>query len=303
MTSPHGWRRIPVIAAFLIALAPAMANAQADAKKTQAKNHYEKATRFYDVGRYKEAIDEYQAAYLLIEDPALLYNIAQAYRLWDKPEEAVRFYRNYLRKSPDAPNHAYVEQKITELDKIVEERRKTGGGTAPVPAPTETTATPPPPPPAPVPPPPPTTTLPPPMTNEPPPSAGEVQAGPMVPLRTGAMRTVGWSFVIGGGVMVATAGVAGLVASSKAKKIEDAAKSGGVFNPSVEKTGKTANTVAIASGLVGVAAGVTGAILLFTSRPGAETTAPATAVEHKSRVNLFGFAAPGYAGAGAQVTF
>src|SRR4051812_28703527 len=97
------WGRAVSVVLFLSLLLAPAAHAQSDAQKTQAKDHYEKARRYYDVGKYKEAIDEYQQVYLAIDDPNMLYNIAQAYRLWDKPEEAVRFYRNFLRRASGTP--------------------------------------------------------------------------------------------------------------------------------------------------------------------------------------------------------
>ena len=54
-------------------------------------------------------------------DAALLFNIGQAYRLWDRPEDAIRAYKNYLRRVPDAVNRADVEKKIADLEKLVED--------------------------------------------------------------------------------------------------------------------------------------------------------------------------------------
>ena len=118
---------VATVVLALCALAAIPARAETDAeKKQQAKAHYELATRFYDVGKYGEAINEYEAAYLLTGDPALLYNIGQAYRLWDRPDDAIRVYKNYLRQRPDAVNRADVERKIADLEKTVEERHRSG---------------------------------------------------------------------------------------------------------------------------------------------------------------------------------
>src|SRR3712207_4295399 len=98
MTLPKAWRRTLLLAA-LAALywAPATAFAEpTEAQKQEAKQRYENARKLYDIGRYTEAIDEYQKIYLLTDDPNMLFNIAQCYRFMDRPEEAVRFYRNYL---------------------------------------------------------------------------------------------------------------------------------------------------------------------------------------------------------------
>jgi tetratricopeptide (TPR) repeat protein len=89
-----------------------------------AKEHYEKATRFYELGKYGEAINEYEASYLLVADAELLYNIGQAYRLWERPDDAIRAYENYLRRRPDAVNRRDVETQIANLKRAVEERRQ-----------------------------------------------------------------------------------------------------------------------------------------------------------------------------------
>src|SRR5450432_417854 len=129
------------------------------AQKLEMKQLYERATRAYDVGKYNEAIEEYQKAYEIGGDPPMLYNIAQAYRLNDQPGEALRFYRRYLQRAPSARNREDVERKIADLEKSVEEKRKAQAAATPplvtappaVPAPA-TAATSPVGPPAPVPP-------------------------------------------------------------------------------------------------------------------------------------------------------
>ena len=73
-----------------------------EAQKRQTKEHYEKATKYYNLGKYAEAVAEYQAAYLISADPVMLYNIAQCHRLNNQPDEAARFYKNYLRNAPSA---------------------------------------------------------------------------------------------------------------------------------------------------------------------------------------------------------
>src|SRR3954471_13384809 len=118
-------RALSVALFALAALVPLAARAEpTEAQKREAKELNEKATRLYEVGRYGEHIEEYQKVYLLVEDPVLLYNIAQSYRLWGKPEDSARFYRNYLRRAPNAPNRADVEKKIADQEKLAEERRR-----------------------------------------------------------------------------------------------------------------------------------------------------------------------------------
>jgi tetratricopeptide (TPR) repeat protein len=282
------FRALSVALSLVVVLAPIAARAQpTDAQKREAREINERATRLYEVGKYGEAIEEYQKVYLLVEDPALLFNIAQAYRLWGKPEDAIRFYRNYLRRAPNATNRADVEKKIADQEKIIEERRR-----APV-TPTTPVTTPPPDNTAPPPPPPGNTGIvPPPASSEPPAGTVVQPAGPTTDTHRGR-RITSYVLLIGGGVLLATAVAAGAVANQKAKDLErmsnDPLKP--VFDPSIEKAGKAANSVAIVSGVLGVIAGVTGGILLLTSG------------SSKQEVSIAPVVGPSLAGGTARVTF
>jgi tetratricopeptide (TPR) repeat protein len=280
-------RALSVALFAVVALAPLAARAEpTEAQKREAKEVNDKATRLYEVGKYGEAIEEYQKVYLLVDDPVLLYNIAQSYRLWGKPEDSARFYRNYLRRAPNAPNRADVEKKIVDQEKLAEERRR-----SPV-TPTQPVATPPAEVVAPPPPPPPTT----PITTPPPVEQPAVVVQPATPAPSDnhqGRRIAAYVTLIGGGVLIATSAAAGAVASKKGKDLENMSKDPSkptVFDPAIEKAGKNANSVAIVTGVLGVAAGVTGVILLLTS-------------SSERPVALFPMVGPQLAGGGARVTF
>ena len=102
-------------------------------QKQEIHAHYQQATRAYDLGKYQEAIDEYQKVYEIDGDPVMLYNIGQAYRLNDQPQESIHFYRRYLQRSPEARNKDDVERKIASQEKLIEERRKAAAAVAPPP--------------------------------------------------------------------------------------------------------------------------------------------------------------------------
>src|SRR3954467_4437432 len=92
----------------LVLMLPALA-ARAQDATSGAREHYQKGTAFYDLGRYQDAIKEFEAAYELKNDPALLYNLAQSHRLAGNAEQALHFYRTYLRRVPKAPNRTEIE--------------------------------------------------------------------------------------------------------------------------------------------------------------------------------------------------
>src|SRR5256885_6575022 len=65
-----------------------------------AKMHYERGTALYDLQRYLEAAKEYEAAFEAKNDPALLFNIAQAYRFGGDYAKAIAAFRSFLRRVP-----------------------------------------------------------------------------------------------------------------------------------------------------------------------------------------------------------
>jgi hypothetical protein len=263
----------PLVLLVALAAAPARAADLTPAQKLEMKQLYEKATRAYDVGKYNEAIEDYQKAYEIGGDPPMLYNIAQAYRLNDQPTEALRFYRRYIQRAPSARNREDVERKIAELEKIVEERRKTAAAATPPPVTTPPLTTPPKETPAPTPPPP--------APN--PPVTATVTATPETPAPAPAgggggrvLRIVGWSAI---GVAVAAGAVAtitGLMARSKGQDLTNSSNNGEVFNPDVEHSGKVLNNMAIGFGIGAGVVAVAGAVLVIVGSSGSssETASP-----------------------------
>jgi tetratricopeptide (TPR) repeat protein len=88
--------------------------------------------RSYDLGRFQDAIREFEAAYELNDDPAYLYNLAQAHRRAGNSQKAVELYRTYLRKAPEASDRETVEQRIAALEKDLASAAAQGAATAPV---------------------------------------------------------------------------------------------------------------------------------------------------------------------------
>jgi len=103
---------------------------QEEELKQKVKKLFEEGMVQYDLRRFDAAITLFEKAFETRPDPVFLYNIAQAHRMAGRPADAAAFYRNYLRKAPDAPNAADVKGWITTLDK------EAGGkpATAPLPA-------------------------------------------------------------------------------------------------------------------------------------------------------------------------
>ena len=143
---PEAPRRFPtslaMVAAIVLASAPIRAQettpfTSSPWDETAAKLHYEKGTAAYALGDFVEAAREYEAAFRLKVDPALLFNAAQANRRAGNRQRAIDLYANLLRVFPTAVGHEKAQQHLNELRKAV--ATESPGTSAPL-----TTAPPPP---------------------------------------------------------------------------------------------------------------------------------------------------------------
>jgi hypothetical protein len=82
----------------------------------KARDHFQTGQRLYTVSRYREALEQFKNAFLEIEDPVFLYNIAQCHRLLGENTEAVRFYRRYVEAAPGAAERQRAQKWIAELE-------------------------------------------------------------------------------------------------------------------------------------------------------------------------------------------
>jgi hypothetical protein len=274
---------------MLVALGAKEARAQlTPQQKQEIHQHYQQATRAYDLGKYQEAIDEYQKVYEIDGDPVMLYNIGQAYRLNDQPQESIHFYRRYLQRSPEARNREDVERKIAAQEKLIEERRKAAAAVSPPPPKNEQ-----PPPPKveqPPPPPPPVVVAPPPPPAPAPPST--------------ARRVIGWSMIGVGVAADVVAVIEGIRAKNKGDQLTQ--NSMQMVHPPFDATqqqiqsdGKTANIIAIVSGIAGTAVAVTGAIILITNGSSSDDSGATTS----TTVSFAPWLAPGLVGGGMGLRF
>ena len=237
--------------AYVVAGTRAYAMQLAPDQKQEMRENYEKAQRAYDIQKFSEAVDEYQKAYEIGGDPGMLFNIAQAHRLNDKPTEAIYFYRRYLERSPNAVNREDVEAKIAVLEKAEQERRAT------------TAAAPPSlPPPAPV-------VVAPPLPVAPAPMPAPAPA-------TDPKFVASVAFLSVGAIALVTAAITGKLASNKASTLTTTAMNRGTFDPNVEKDGKALNGVAIGSLVVGLTTAAVGGGLYYWSRKSANESAHAS---------------------------
>jgi tetratricopeptide (TPR) repeat protein len=76
--------------------APTRSVAQSDAARVRA----EAGRRLYELGRYVDAIREFESGYALDPRPGFLVNIGQAYRQLGDLEDARDYYRRFLAEAP-----------------------------------------------------------------------------------------------------------------------------------------------------------------------------------------------------------
>jgi tetratricopeptide (TPR) repeat protein len=289
--------------ALLIASSPLAARADDAAT---AREHYQKGTSNYDLGRYADAIKEFEAAYEIKNDPALLYNLAQSHRLAGNTEQALHFYRTYLRYVPKAPNRAEIESRIAQLDQQLAQKNgatnTTPNVTPPPPSPTPPSATAPPSP----------TTTPEPITNSPylvpaetppaetPPTT--VVPGAVEPEATTVMtapppasdrvrhaqllKRVGLiGAAVGGGLFVIGA-IEGLRAVQASNDINTLGKAHGTYDPSIQDRGKSAQAAEGVLLVLGALVAAGGGALYFYGRNQEQVAVTAVASSNQLGASL-----------------
>lgn len=108
------------VAVALVGLASlacsATARAQAsEAEREQARTAYSQGQGLFQEGKYEEARAVFQGAYDLIPNPIVLLSMAECDTRLGKIEEAVAELERYLAERPDAADRADVEKKIADL--------------------------------------------------------------------------------------------------------------------------------------------------------------------------------------------
>ena len=100
-------------------LLSAASPAVADDSKTAARQAYRRALQHYNLAEWSPALASFTEAYRLYEEPSFLFNIAQCHRQLGHQQDAITFYRSFLRNTPDAKNREEVQQLISRLETSV----------------------------------------------------------------------------------------------------------------------------------------------------------------------------------------
>jgi tetratricopeptide (TPR) repeat protein len=117
-------RRAAATAVLFVAVLAARASVAGEAavEERPGRALFARAEAKFNVGRFDEALVDYQAAYDAEPLPAFLFNIGQCYRNMGNYERAQFFFRRYAALDPHSPNRPAAEQLIVEMDRLAGER-------------------------------------------------------------------------------------------------------------------------------------------------------------------------------------
>jgi tetratricopeptide (TPR) repeat protein len=123
---------VGAMAVLLLTVLDGPARAQEhEEQKDEMLEQWRQGTVEYTLGHYDLAVAHYEQGYRLFEEPALLYNLAQAYRKTGALEQALTAYHSYLLRSPpNAPNRELARKRIAELEAAVAAREAAAGAAA-----------------------------------------------------------------------------------------------------------------------------------------------------------------------------
>ena len=103
------------VLALLVLVWALPASAQED-DVARARVLFQEGNAAYDAGRFQEAAEKMKAAWELVRSPALAFNVGRAYERMSEYDEAIRFFRMYLRRGrPTDAERADVQARITAL--------------------------------------------------------------------------------------------------------------------------------------------------------------------------------------------
>jgi hypothetical protein len=87
-----------------------------DTRRADAKARYEQGAQAYSSGHFKDSVDHFLAADRLSPSAPLSFNIARAYEKLGDDSGALRWYRDYLRRSPNAANAGDVKALVERFE-------------------------------------------------------------------------------------------------------------------------------------------------------------------------------------------
>jgi hypothetical protein len=126
VTLTTGAKRVAIIVAIAWMVVSALGGgAMAADRGRSARAHTAAARAYFKLEKYREAIGEYEQAYLDKRDPTHFFEIAECYRLLSTFPEAQRFYRRFLQDAPRGHAHrATAEARLAEVTQAIEQAER-----------------------------------------------------------------------------------------------------------------------------------------------------------------------------------
>jgi len=90
--------------------------------KARAQSLFEKGVTAYREGRFYDAVDIFLETNRLYPDPKLSFNVGKAFDGLGNQSGALRYYREYLRRLPDAPDAHEVENHVHQLEQALSQK-------------------------------------------------------------------------------------------------------------------------------------------------------------------------------------
>lgn len=125
-----------VVLVFCFSLAW-IASAQQTPENEGSKIAYRAGFDYFGIQDYQRALEQFQIAYDLSKNPAILFNIAQCYRLLGQTQDALTYYERYLKESSEDSELTIREQSkefIRELSSETPKSKPTAPTSSPIPA-------------------------------------------------------------------------------------------------------------------------------------------------------------------------
>ncbi len=104
----------------MVALSSAVASAQPPSVAEQARALSDEGLEHFRQNEYAPAIASFQRSYAMSPLPALLFNIAQAYRLAGDCDHALQYYRRYAEAAPTGGNRDALDGRIRDMERCAQ---------------------------------------------------------------------------------------------------------------------------------------------------------------------------------------
>lgn len=120
---------LAALAALSVSIAAPAAAQPSESNDQIARAHFMAATGYFDTGDYESALREFERAYALTQYAQLLYNLYACHERLGQLEPAIARLEQFLAASPEAPNHAALEERLVNLRRRHAAQQAGGTGT------------------------------------------------------------------------------------------------------------------------------------------------------------------------------